>query len=530
MLHNLASLLLMGPLGVVGVIFAGFAFGGADGFFVKKFLVDKKIGDANITANKIVEDAKSEARNLKKEAIIEAKEEVHKLRSEFDRESKERRNEIQKTEMRILQKEENLDKKEESLDKKLEEIDNQRKGLSKKESDLAKKENEVKQAHTRIVEELEKVAKLSKEEAKEQLVEEMKVEAQRTAAVLVREIEAEAKENAEKKAKNIIGLAIQRNAAEYTAETTVSVVPLPNDDMKGRIIGREGRNIKAIENATGVDLIIDDTPEVVVLSSFDPVKREIARITLEKLIMDGRIHPARVEEMVEKVKNSVENEIKEAGEQAAFETGIIGLHPEVIKLLGRLKYRTSYGQNVLVHSIEVAKLAGTMAEELGVDPVLAKRGGLLHDIGKAVDHEVEGTHIQIGYDLAKKYKENANVLNCIQAHHGDVEPTTVEAILVAAADAISGSRPGARRETLEIYVKRLEKLEEIANSFTGVEKSFAVQAGREIRVIVKPESIDDAQALFMAKDIAKKIEEELDYPGQIKVNVIREFRGVEFAK
>ena len=378
--------------------------------------------------------------------------------------------------------------------------------------------------------ELEKGAQLTKEEAKQQLTEAILDDARKDAAVTVRNIEQEAKEEANKKAKDIISLAIQRCCTDHASEITVTTIALPNDDMKARIIGREGRNIRALENATGIELIIDDTPEVVIASGFDPVRREVARIALEKLIADGRIHPARIEETVEKVKKELDVQIKQNGEEAMFEVGLFGIHPELIKLLGRLKYRTSYGQNVLQHSIEVAFLAGLMAQELGVDVNLAKRGGLLHDIGKAVDHEVEGTHVSIGVDLAKKFKEGKNVINCIQAHHGDVEPKTIEAVLVQAADAISGARPGARRETTTNYVKRLEQLENIATSFKGVEKSYAIQAGREIRVMVKPEQIDDSQAMFLAKDIAKKIESELEYPGQIKVNVIREWRAVEYAK
>ena len=381
-----------------------------------------------------------------------------------------------------------------------------------------------------MIQELEKVAQLTKDEAKQLLSNEILDDVRHDVALQVRNIEQTAKEEATNEAKKIITLAIQRCAADHTAETTVSTVSLPSDDMKARIIGREGRNIRALENATGIEFIIDDTPEVVILSGFDPIRREVARLALEKLIADGRIHPARIEETVEKVKKELDQEIKQAGESAMFEVGIFGLHPELIKLIGRLKYRTSYGQNVYRHSIEVALLAGLMAQELGLDVNFAKRAGLLHDIGKAVDHEQEGTHIRLGADLAKKYKENANIVNAIEAHHGDVEPKTVEAVLVAAADAISGARPGARRETGTNYVKRLEKLEEIASSFNGVDKSYAIQAGREVRVIVKPEQIDDAQALFLAKDIAKKIESELEYPGQIKVNVIREFRSVEYAK
>ena len=499
-------------------------------FFWRKKKNEKTVESAKEVADRLIEEAEAECKNMKKEASIEAKEEIHKLRNEFDRESRERRAEITKSEQRIMQREELLDKKELQLDKKSEQVDQQIKNLQRKESETDRKASEVQQAHEKMLAELEKVSQMTREEAKQLLVDGMKMDAQKDAAVLVREIEAEAKQTADKKAKEIVTLAIQKCAADHASEVTVSVVPLPNDDMKGRIIGREGRNIRALENATGIDLIIDDTPEVVILSGFDPIRREVARVALEKLIVDGRIHPARIEEIVEKVKKDLENQIKEAGEAAAFDAGVYGLHPEIIKLLGRLKFRTSYGQNVLKHSLEVAFLAATMAGELGADVTLAKRAGLLHDIGKAVDFEVEGTHIQIGADLAKKYRENKDVVNAIMAHHGDVEPLTLEAVLVQAADAISGARPGARRESLDNYVKRLEKLEEIANSFAGVEKSFAIQAGREVRIIVKPDAVDDAGAVFLAKEIAKKIESELEYPGMIKVNVIREFRGTEYAK
>lgn len=503
------------------------AFGGY--FFCKKNDA-KTIGTARKFADQLIEKAQSDAKTLKKEAILETKEEVHKIRSEQDRDFKERRAEIQRAEQRIIQKEESLDKKEQSLDKRLENVENQKNNLKNKETELEKKFEEIAESHNKIIAELERVALLSKEEAKQQLIDNIIDEAKRDAAVLVREIESNAKEEGTKKAKEIVGMAIQRCATDHSAEITVSVVPLPSDDMKGRIIGREGRNIRALESATGIDLIIDDTPEAVILSGFDPVRREVARITLEKLIGDGRIHPARIEEMVEKVKREVDTTIKEAGESAMFEVGVFGINPELVKILGRLKYRTSYGQNVLRHSVEVSLLAGLMAAELGADVGIAKRAGLLHDIGKAIDHEVEGTHISIGVDIAKKYKESKEVIHCIAAHHNDVEPQTLEAVLVQAADGISGGRPGARRESLENYVKRLEKLEGIANSFAGVEKSFAIQAGREVRIVVKPEEVDDNSAIFMAKEIAKKIEAEMEYPGQIKVNVIREMRSVEFAK
>ncbi len=504
--------------------------GGALGAFIHKLNRDKKIGQANAEANSIVEQAREEAKTLKKEAILEAREESQKLKIEHERMVRERNAELQKQEARMNQKEEALDKKEEMLLQKLDRIDVQQKQLLTQQNELNRRQQEIDKSHDQMRAELERVASLTKDEAKQLLIESVTAEARKDAAGLVRKIEAEARENAEMKAREIISTAIQRCAGDQVSETTVTTVPLPNDEMKGRLIGREGRNIRALENATGVELIIDDTPEVVILSGFDPVRRQIARITIEKLITDGRIHPARIEEMVEKVKRDMEITIKDAGEAASFDTGVFGLHPEIVKLLGRLKYRTSYGQNVLNHSIEVSYIAGIMASELGLDVNLAKRGALLHDIGKAVDQEIEGTHMQIGADLAKKYKESKEVVNCIASHHGDVEPMTVEAVIVAAADAVSGARPGARRESIENYVKRLEKLEEIANAFDGVQKSYAVQAGREIRIIVKPEVVNDESTVLLAKDIAKKIESELEYPGQIKVNVIRELRSVEYAK
>lgn len=490
----------------------------------------KELGEASERAQKMIADAQAECKALKKEAILEAKEQELKLRNDFERESKEKKAELAKQEQRLTQREDNLDKREDSLTKKTDALEQQKKDLANREQEIKKTQDKINHQHELMIQELEKVAQLTKEEAKTLLANEILDETRHDVALQVRNIEQTAKEEATNEAKKIITLAIQRCAADHTSETTVSTVSLPSDDMKARIIGREGRNIRALENATGIEFIIDDTPEVVILSGFDPIRREVARLSLEKLIADGRIHPARIEETVEKVRKELDNEIKQAGESAMFEVGIFGLHPELIKLIGRLKYRTSYGQNVYQHSIEVALLAGLMAQELGLDVNFAKRAGLLHDIGKAVDHEQEGTHIRLGADLAKKYKENANIVNAIEAHHGDVEPKTIEAVLVAAADAISGARPGARRETGTNYVKRLEKLEEIASSFSGVDKSYAIQAGREVRVMVKPEQIDDAQALFLAKDIAKKIEAELEYPGQIKVNVIREFRSVEYAK
>lgn len=492
--------------------------------------LDQQFGSAQARADKMIEDARAECKALKKEAILEAKEQELKLKNEFERESREKKAELNRQEQRLNQREDNLEKKESALDRKNEELDNHKKALIAKEQEIDKLQEKLSNQHELMVQELEKVSQLSKEEAKKLLTEEILEETRHDVALQVRNIEQAAKDEAEHEAKNIISLAVQRCAADHASEITVSVVPIPSDDMKARIIGREGRNIRALENATGIELIVDDTPEVVILSGFDPVRREVARLSLEKLITDGRIHPARIEETVAKVKKELDQEIKAAGESAMFDVGIYGLHPELIKLIGRLKYRTSYGQNVYRHSIEVAELAGIMASELGLDVNLAKRAGLLHDIGKAVDKEQEGTHVQLGADLAKKYGEKPNVINAIAAHHGDCEPKTIEAVLVAAADAISGARPGARRETGTNYVKRLEKLEQIASDFNGVDKCYAIQAGREVRVIVKPEQVDDAQAMFLAKDIAKKIEAELEYPGQIKVNVIRESRAVEYAK
>ncbi|GHU98848.1 ribonuclease Y [Clostridia bacterium] len=517
-------------LGLIIGLVAGIAAGGLGGYFLFSALQKRKAGEAKNTASKLIEDAQAEAKTIRKEASLEAKEEVHRLRNDFERESRERKAEIQRTEQRINQKEENLTKKEEQVDRKLENLEQTRKTLQEKQEKLDGIEADLRTAHEKMLNELQKVASLTKEEAKQQLIDGIKDEARKDAATLVRQIENDAKEDAQKKAKEIIGMSIQKCAADHASEITVTVVPIPSDDVKGRIIGREGRNIRALESATGMDLIIDDTPEAVILSGFDPVRREIARIALEKLIADGRIHPGNIEAMVEKAKREVEQSMKQAGDNAMYETKVFNIHPELVKLLGRLKYRTSYGQNVLKHSIEVSLLAGLMATEIGADVNIAKRAGLLHDIGKAVDHEVEGTHISIGVDLAKKYRESNAIIHCIAAHHNDIEPTTLEAVLVQAADAISGARPGARRESLEFYVKRLEKLEEIANSFKGVEKSFAISAGREVRIMVKPEQVDDAGALFMAKEIAKKIESDMEYPGQIKVNVIRESRSIEFAK
>ncbi|NLJ99324.1 MAG: ribonuclease Y [Tissierellia bacterium] len=493
------------------------------GFYTRKILAEGKINNAEELSKRIIEDANRDAETHKKELLLEAKEEIHRIRIDNEKENRERRTEIQKLERRLLNKEESIDRKSEALERK-EDI------IAKRSKNLDEKESIIDELYKKQVEELERLSGLTSEEAKQLLLNDIRKEITHESALMIKEMENKTREEAEKKAREIISCAIQKYAAEHVIESTVTVVVLPNDEMKGRIIGREGRNIRTLETLTGIDLIIDDTPEAVVLSGFDPIRREVARLALEKLIVDGRIHPARIEEMVEKAKKEVDNIIREEGEQAAFETEIHGLHSELIKLLGRLKYRTSYGQNVLKHSIEVAHLAGIMAAELGADVRIAKRAGLLHDIGKAVDHEVEGPHVDIGVNLARKYKESKEVLHAIAAHHGDVEAETVEAVLVQAADAISAARPGARRETLEAYIKRLEKLEEIANSFDGIEKSYAVQAGRELRIMVKPENIKDDQIVHTARAIVKKIESELDYPGQIKVNVIRETRAIEYAK
>lgn len=506
---------------VVGLL--ALAAGGVAGFMYRKNISEARLGRAEEVASKIVEDAQLEAETLKKETIIEAKDEVHKLRTELDREIRDRRNEVQRSERRVQQKEDQLDKKAAGLESKEDKLNRMR-------EQTAQLEERAQELYQKQLAELERISNLTKEEAQSEIMQQAERETRHDCALMIRDIERETKNEADKLARNIITGAIQRCAADHVAESTVSVVALPNEEMKGRIIGREGRNIRTLETATGIDFIIDDTPEAVILSGFDPVRREIARLALEKLVVDGRIHPARIEEMVVKARKEVETQIREAGESAVFEVGVTGVHPELVKILGRLRYRTSYGQNVLKHSIEVAHLAGLMAAEVGADVRLAKRAGLLHDIGKAIDHEVEGSHVKIGVDLAKKYREHNEIVHAIAAHHNDIEPQSAIALLVQAADAISGARPGARRETLESYIKRLEKLEEIANSFEGVDKSFAIQAGREIRIGVIPEKVDDAGIVLMARDIAHRIESEMEYPGQIKVTVLRETRASDLAK
>ena len=485
--------------------------------------VEAKIGNAEEKARTIIDDALKTAEQKKRESLLEVKEETIKAKSELDKEIKERRNDIQRSERRIQQKEENIDKKTEAIEKK-------EASLAAKEEALAKQSEEISKLNEQRVQELERISGLTSEQAKEHLLKAVEEDVKHEIAVMIKEMDLRAKDEADKKAKEYVVNAIQRCAADHVSETTISVVQLPSDEMKGRIIGREGRNIRTLETMTGVELIIDDTPEAVVLSAFDPVRREVARIALEKLIVDGRIHPARIEEMVEKAKKEVEVMMKEEGEATLLEVGVHGIHPELVKLLGRMKFRTSYGQNALKHSIEVAQLSGLLASELGLDVRMAKRAGLLHDIGKAVDHDMEGSHIQLGADLCKKYKESAIVINAVESHHGDVEPTSLIACLVQAADTISAARPGARRETLETYTSRLSQLEEITNSFKGVDKSFAIQAGREVRVMVVPDQISDSDMVLLARDISKQIEAELEYPGQIKVNVIREARVIDYAK
>ncbi len=509
-------------IGIVIAVIASIIFY-KRGFEARKKQAEAVMGSAEQEAQRIVGEALKQGENKKRETLLEAKEEIHKTRIEIDRDIKDRRNEFQRQERRLVQKEESLDKKVEALEQKDE-------ALNKKTKELELMQERTEELVRKQTEELERISGLTVEDAKEYLLRNVENEVKHESAALIKEIEMNTKQEADRRAKDILATAIQKCAADHVSEATVSVVPLPNDEMKGRIIGREGRNIRTLETLTGIDLIIDDTPEAVILSGFDPIRREVARLTLEKLILDGRIHPARIEEMVEKSKKEVDNTIREAGDNAAFETGVHGLHPELIRLLGKLKFRTSYGQNVLNHSIEVSYLAGVMAAELGVDIPLAKRAGLLHDIGKAIDHEVEGSHVTIGADIVKKYKEGADVINAILSHHGDVEATNIISVLVQAADSISAARPGARRETLESYIKRLEKLEEIANSFEGVDKCFAIQAGREIRIMVKPEIVNDADMVLKAREITKKIEDELEYPGQIKVTMLRETRTIEYAK
>lgn len=527
---NMLYSVIIGVFPLILIILGCVAIGVISGYFLYKFIVQKKLDNATKSAKKIIEDAINDAKAQKKELILEAKDEIFKLKAENDAEIKDRRIEIQKIEDRVLQREEYQNKKELSLEQKAEQLEFSRQQLDNKELELVSFKEQIEKKQDEIVKELERVANMTQEDAKNILMENIKADARKSVASEVRQIEENARIDADKNAINIITQAIQRCATDYVAESTVSSLTIPSDEMKGRLIGREGRNIRALENAIGIDLLIDDTPETIVLSSFDPFRRELAKRSIEKLMMDGRIHPGKIEEIVQKVRKDLETEMRQTGEDASYEVDVHGLHPALCILLGRLKYRTSYGQNVLMHSLEVSRLASIMASELGVDVEVAKRGGLLHDIGKAVDQEVEGTHVELGVQLARKYKESEAVIHCIEAHHGDVPFNSIEAILVQVADAISSARPGARRENLESYIKRIEKLEEISSSFAGVEKAYAIQAGREVRIMVKPEEISDDDAMFLAKDIAKRIESEVEYPGQIKVNVIRETRKVEYAK
>jgi len=516
----------MGPLEIVLIVVGALVLAAvmfAVGIVYRKRVGEREIGSAEAEATRIINEAIRSGESRKKEMLLEAKDEIHRSRTEHDKEVKERRAELSKQERRLQQKEESLDKKTDAFERKEEE-------LARRMNEVANLQTQAEEVKKQHLATLEQISGLTQEQAKQFLLDSVEQEVRHETAMKIKEIEQDLKDNAEEKAREILSIAIQRCAADHAAEATVSVVPLPNDEMKGRIIGREGRNIRTLETITGVDLIIDDTPEAITVSSFDPVRREVARLALEKLIADGRIHPTRIEDMVEKARKDVDRTIREEGERACYETGVHGLNPELVKILGRQKYRTSYGQNVLNHSIEVSHIAGLMAAELGVDVTLAKRAGLLHDLGKSIDHEVEGSHVQLGADLARKYKENPVVVNAVEAHHGDVEPKTVIAVLVQAADAVSAARPGARRENVENYIRRLQKLEELTGGYPGVEKAFAIQAGREVRIMVKPEEVTEDNMIILARDIAKKIEAELEYPGQIKINVIRETKAVEYAK
>ena len=508
---------------IVVALVLGLGVGVGIGVLLRKRVAEREIGSAEAEATRLINEAIRGGENRKKEMLLEAKDEIHRSRTEHEKEVKERRAELSKQERRLEQKEATLDKKTEAFERKEEE-------LARRVAEANQAKTQAEELRQKQAEKLEEISGLTQEQAKEFLLQSVETEVRHDAAMKIKEIEAQLKDEADEKAREVIAIAIQRCAADHAAETTVSVVPLPNDEMKGRIIGREGRNIRTLETVTGVDLIIDDTPEAITVSSFDPVRREVARLALEKLIVDGRIHPTRIEDMVEKARKEVDRTIREEGERACYETGIHNLNPELVKILGRQKYRTSYGQNVLNHSIEVSHIAGLMASELGVDVAMAKRAGLLHDLGKSIDHEVEGSHVQLGADLARKYKESPAVVNAIEAHHGDVEPKTVIAVLIQAADAVSAARPGARRENVENYIRRLQKLEELTGSYPGVEKAYAIQAGREVRIMVKPEEVSEDNMILLARDVAKKIEAELEYPGQIKVNVIRETKAIEYAK